>query len=300
MSSHEKPAHTKQPPNQERLIHLSGGHFLMGTESTISHPEDGEGPIREVTVSPFFIDPYTVTNHDFQKFVDDTGYITDAEQYGWSFVFHLLVSNTVKENVQQVVQQTPWWYVVEGAYWKAPEGPASVIKHRMDHPVVHVSWNDAQAYCKWVGMRLPTEAEWEYAARGGLEQKIFPWGDDLKDRNQQDQCNIWQGKFPVYNTKEDGFLSTAPVDTYDANGYGLYNTVGNVWEWCADWFSPHHDRSRVQTNPQGPVNGIAKVMKGGSYLCHDSYCNRYRVAARTGNTPDSSSGNVGFRCVQDV
>lgn len=280
-----------------RFIHLSGGEFLMGTDSEVGYPDDGEGPVRKVKVNSFFIDCYTVTNKDFQAFIDDTGYITDAEKYGWSFVFHLLISEKIEKQVIQVVQQTPWWFVVEGAYWKQPEGPDSAIENRMDHPVVHVSWNDAIAYCQWAGTRLPTEAEWEFAARGGLEQKIYPWGNELMN-NGEFQCNIWQGTFPNENTAKDGYISTAPVHSFTPNHYGLFNVVGNVWEWCADWFTPSHTKAE-QINPTGPAKGDAKVMKGGSFLCHDSYCNRYRVAARTANTPDSSSSNIGFRCVKD-
>jgi formylglycine-generating enzyme required for sulfatase activity len=169
----------------------------------------------------------------------------------------------------------------------------------MDHPVVHVSWKDAVAYCRWTGKRLLTEAEWEYAARGGLVQKTYPWGNSLRPDGEH-RCNIWQGRFPYSNTGEDGYMSTAPVDAYQPNGYGLYNMVGNTWEWCADWFSPSFHVHATRTNPKGPPMGGAKVMRGGSYLCHASYCNRYRVAARSSNTPDSSSGNIGFRCAADV
>lgn len=285
--------------NHNRLIEIPNGEFLMGTNSNEGYKGDGEGPVRKVYLDSFLIDCYTVTNEDFKVFVEDTNYVTDAEKFGWSFVFHLLVPERLKRKVTQVVQQTPWWFVVEGASWKKPAGLGSSIIDRMDHPVVHVSWNDANAYCQWAGMRLPTEAEWEYAARGGLVQKTYPWGNKFK-KNEQFQCNIWQGEFPNINTKEDGYISTAPVDTYSPNGYGLYNTVGNVWEWCSDWFTNEHKSKKdVLNNPTGPLNGQAKVMKGGSYLCHKSYCNRYRVAARTFNTPDSSSGNIGFRCVKD-
>jgi formylglycine-generating enzyme required for sulfatase activity len=208
----------------------------------------------------------------------------------------MLVSENTKKSVDMVVQQTPWWFVVNGAYWQKPEGPDSSIENRLDHPVVHVSWNDAMAYCQWAGARLPTEAEWEYAALGGLVKKTYPWGNELKKKGEY-QCNIWQGKFPEMNTAEDGYISTAPVNAFEPNQFGLYNVIGNVWEWCADWFTVNHDLKAVK-NPVGPLTGEAKVMKGGSYLCHESYCNRYRVAARTSNTPDSSSGNIGFRCVR--
>ncbi|WP_417899878.1 formylglycine-generating enzyme family protein [Bacillus haimaensis] len=291
--------HTKKQRHNEDMVTLPGGDFFMGTEDKEGFPKDGEGPVRKVRLQPFAIDRYSVTNRQFKEFVDETGYVTEAEKFGWSFVFHLLPSKAVKKRVKNVVHGVPWWLVVEGANWKKPEGPDSNIKKRLDHPVVHVSWNDAVAYCNWAGKRLPTEAEWEYAARGGLESKTYPWGNDLLE-DEIHQCNIWQGEFPMKNTEDDGFLATAPVDSFKPNGFGLYNVAGNVWEWCSDWFSPNHPTEEVVLSPKGPSKGTAKVMKGGSYLCHKSYCNRYRVAARTGNTPDSSTGNIGFRCVADV
>lgn len=284
--------------HSDHMIELPGGEFLMGTDGNEGHPTDGEGPVRNVYLKPFAIDCYTVTNAQYLEFVNETNYITDAEKYGWSYVFHLLVSDDVKKQVVSTPRGTPWWYVVEGATWKQPEGKGSSIEQRMDHPVVHMSWNDAVAYCKWSGKRLPTEAEWEYAARGGLVQKKYPWGNKLTYKNKH-LCNIWQGKFPIENTKKDGYVSTAPVNAFPPNGYGLYNVSGNVWEWCSDWFTNVHPKQDVIKNPTGPEKGNEKVMKGGSYLCHQSYCNRYRVAARTKNTADSSSGNIGFRCVTD-
>ncbi|MEK3910284.1 formylglycine-generating enzyme family protein [Paenibacillus sp. FSL H7-0331] len=282
----------------EGMILLEGGTFLMGTDDAEGFPSDGEGPIRSVTVSPFHISPYTVTNAEYKQFVDATGYKTEAEQFGWSFVFHLLISKETASKVKQMVQKTPWWWSVEGAYWLQPEGPDSTIEDRLDHPVVHVSWNDATAYCQWTGKRLLTEAEWEYAARGGLVQKKYAWGDILKPDGKH-MCNIWQGKFPDKNNASDGYIGTAPVNAFPPNGYGLYQTAGNVWEWCKDWFSKDFHLRETRVNPKGPTTGQARVMRGGSYLCHKSYCNRYRVAARTGNTPDSSSGNTGFRCAAD-
>jgi formylglycine-generating enzyme len=283
----------------ENLVQLPGGEFLMGTNENIRYPKDGEGPIRKVHLKPFAIDRYSVTNIQFKEFIDETGYVTEAEKFGWSFVFHLLVSENVKKRVTKFVRETPWWFVVEDANWKQPEGLDSTIENRMNHPVVHISWNDAIAYCNWSGKRLPTEAEWEYAARGSMISKRYPWGNELNLKGEH-QCNIWQGKFPDNNTGKDGFISTAPVDSYSPNGFGLYNVSGNVWEWCADWFTNKHPNTEVIMNPTGPEQGMAKVMKGGSYLCHKSYCNRYRVAARTANTPDSSTGNIGFRCAADI
>jgi formylglycine-generating enzyme len=263
------------------MIYIPGGEFLMGSESPDAFPADGEGPVRTVRVAPFYMDACAVTYAEFSRFVEATQYVTDAERYGWSFVCKGLVSEKVARSVQHVVAQTPWWLVVEGATWKHPEGPDSTLASRADHPVVHVSWNDAIAYCKWAGKRLPTESEWEFAARGGLEQKTYPWGDSLTPGGKH-HCNIWQGQFPDRNTAEDGYVGTAPAQSFPPNGYGLYNMCGNVWEWCVDGTEQ------------------AKVIRGGSYLCHESYCNRYRVSARSSNTPDSSTGHMGFRCVMDI
>ncbi|WP_432280682.1 formylglycine-generating enzyme family protein [Streptomyces luomodiensis] len=276
---------------------LPGGTFLMGTEDAEGFPADGEGPVREVTVAPFRIDVHAVTNERFARFVRETGHTTEAERFGWSYVFAGFLPAALRRGAPRP-EGAPWWCGVEGASWRAPEGPGSEVGERADHPVVHISWNDAVAYCRWAGVRLPTEAEWEYAARGGLERRRYPWGDELTPGGEH-RCNIWQGRFPVKNTAEDGYRGTAPVDAFEPNGFGLYNVSGNVWEWCADWWSTDHT-DRPRTDPRGPATGTAKVMRGGSYLCHHSYCNRYRVAARTCNTPDSSTGNLGFRCVRDA
>ena len=273
----------KENQGTEDMAFIPGSTFLMGSEDADANREDNEGPVHEVTVDGFYIDKYQVSNRKFKAFIDETGYETDAERFGWSFVFHMLLAEVDDAHVKGQLPNTPWWLAVEGASWKHPHGPSSGIENIMDHPVVHVSWNDAEAYAKWAGGRLPTEAEWEYAARGGLEQKRFPWGDELEPGRHM--CNIWQGEFPLDNTKDDGYIGTAPVDAFEANGYGLYNMSGNVWEWCSNWF----DETRQ-----------AKGIRGGSYLCHHSYCNRYRVAARLSNTVDSSTGNMGFRTVKDV
>lgn len=288
-----------QKAAKDDMIPIAGGEFLMGTNSNEGFPADGEGPIRKVKVAPFYIDACTVTNTQFESFIQATGYKTEAEEFGWSFVFKSFLSTVTAKKVKQVVQGTPWWCAVEGADWRHPEGPDSNLEERMDHPAVHVSWNDALAYCQWAGKRLVTEAEWEFAARGGLEQKIYPWGDELTPEGVH-LCNIWQGSFPKKNTMEDGYAGTAPARSFPANGYGLYNMSGNVWEWCSDWFSRSIHRRGGKDNPKGPESGTSKVMRGGSYLCHKSYCNRYRVAARSSNTPDSSTGNMGFRCALDV
>jgi len=266
----------------------------MGHDLNEGYPEDGEGPMHEVELAPFAMDVITVTNSMFEDFVGATGHQTEAETWGWSFVFAGFLPDDFPET--RGVAQTPWWRQVEGSDWRHPEGPHSDITERLDHPVVHVSWNDALAYCSWRGVRLPSEAEWEYAARGGLEQKRYPWGDE-REPDGTHSMNVWQGEFPTTNTEEDGYAGTAPADAYPPNGFGLHNMTGNVWEWCSDWFQPDAYTQHGVSDPTGPPTGTRKVMRGGSYLCHDSYCFRYRVAARSSNTPDSSAGNIGFRCV---
>lgn len=287
-----------QKKERTKLVYIPGGTFKMGTEDREGFPSDGEGPVRDVRVNSFYMDESAVTNREFEKFISDTGYVTDAEKFGWSFVFHSFLDEKEKQKAPQATG-APWWVAVEGAAWHHPEGPDSHILERMDHPVVHVSWNDAAAYCRWAGKRLPTEAEWEYAARGGLQQKRYPWGDELMPDGQH-MCNIWQGEFPTLNTADDGYMGTAPAKSYAQNGYGLFNMAGNVWEWCKDWFTDQPDQKGGNNNPRGPKFGVRRVTRGGSYLCHESYCNRYRVAVRSSNTPDSSTGNTGFRCVVDI
>ena len=269
----------------------------MGSPDGEGYPGDGEGPIHPVTLDAFGIDATPVTNDQFAAFVAATGYRTEAERFGTSAVFHLAFAGDPTDVLGRP-PGAPWWLEVRGARWSNPAGPGSNVDGLGDHPVVHVSHNDALAYCAWSGRRLPTEAEFEYASRGGLQGKKYPWGDDLTP-NGLHRANIWQGTFPTRNTLEDGYLTTCPVGTFPPNDYGLYGTSGNVWEWCADWFSPVYYRESPTHNPLGPATGETRVMRGGSYLCHDSYCNRYRVAARTANTPDSSSGNCGFRTVAD-
>lgn len=283
--------------HERASVALPGATFLMGTNDADANSADGEGPVRPVSLSPFEIDTYPVTNADFAAFVQASGYVTDAERYGTSFVFQgQIAPERHAELVDDTVAAAPWWCLVRGAYWRAPAGPGSGIGARMDHPVVQVSWNDAAAFAAWSGTRLPTEAEWEYAARGGLVQKRYPWGDELKPGGR-DLCNIWQGDFPAHSSRDDGFDASCPVDAYAPNGYALYSMTGNTWEWCADFWGTRFD-SALAHDPHGPPDGIGRVMKGGSFLCHASYCNRYRPAARTHNTPDSAASHIGFRCAR--
>jgi formylglycine-generating enzyme len=295
-------SNASKPFSTDGMVFLEGGSFLMGNEGPDAWPSDGEGPVREVKLDPFWIDETAVTNLAFDAFVEDTGYVTESERIGWSFVFHLQLSpiKLRKLRKDRAVRGLEWWVAVPGASWRKPEGPGSNIRGRKDHPVIHISWNDAAAYANWAGKRLPTEAEWEFAARGPHSQWVFPWGAELTPGGQF-KCNTWQGVFPKQNTGADGYRWTAPVRAYEPNDWGLYNVCGNVWEWCADWFSPNwHQAASPETriNPQGPASGERKLMKGGSFLCHESYCNRYRLAARSSNTPDSATTNCGFRCVR--
>ncbi|WP_020672161.1 SUMF1/EgtB/PvdO family nonheme iron enzyme [Amycolatopsis nigrescens] len=264
------------------MVTIPAGEFLMGSEDAFAYPGDGEGPVRAVTLPSFRMSARAVSNAEFRRFADATGYRTSAERYGWSFVFAGLLPDDFPPT--RGVAAAPWWRQVEGADWRHPEGPQSTVDERGGHPVVHVDWQDARAYCAWAGKRLPTEAEWERAARGGEQGRVFPWGDELEPGGEH-RMNVWQGEFPRYNSEADGWYGTCPVDAFEPNGFGLYNMTGNIWEWCADRFRP------------GP--GGRHVTKGGSYLCHSSYCRRYRVAARQGLTPDSTTGNLGFRCVLD-
>lgn len=289
MSSHRQP--------QGEFVDIPAGSFAMGDHQGTGYPADGETPVHEVHLDAFWIGATTVTNAQFSAFVEETGYATTAEHHGVSAVFYAAFQGQRSDILRQV-PGVPWWLAVRGADWRRPHGPGSSIAGKADHPVVHVSWYDAMAYCSWAGVRLPTEAEWEYAARGGLQGKKYAWGDDLTPGGVWN-CNIWQGRFPHDNTAEDGYLTTAPVKTYQPNGYGLWQVAGNVWEWCQDWFDSDYYSNSKTHRPHGPRTGDRRVMRGGSYLCHDSYCNRYRVSARNSNTPDSTSGNIGFRCVTD-
>ncbi|WP_061961818.1 formylglycine-generating enzyme family protein [Demequina flava] len=273
---------------------IPGGTFAMGTEDPQGYGADGEGPIHQVTLPSFQISATTVTNAQFARFVEATGHQTTAEQFGSSFVFAGLLPDDFPPT--PAVAEVPWWRDVQGAFWNSPFGPGSSIDDMGDHPVVHVSWFDAQAYAQWAGVSLPTEAQWERAARGGREGHHFPWGDE-REPGGQHRMNVFQGQFPGNDTGDDGFIGTCPVKSFPANDFGLYEPTGNVWEWCADWFSPNYYRESLKLDPRGPAAGQARVTRGGSFLCHDSYCWRYRTDSRSQNTPDSSASNVGFRVV---
>jgi len=278
------------------LVELPGGTFTMGTDGSYGYPADGEGPAHQVVLAPFAISRYAVSNEQFAAFVSATGFRSEAEAFGWSFVFAGFLPDDFPPT--RGVADAPWWRQVEGARWAQPEGPESSWEDRPDHPVTHISWNDAQAFCAWSGTRLPSEAEWEYAARGGRAGDRFPWGDTLEPAGEH-RMNVFQGSFPADNTCADGYAGTAPVDSFPPNGFGLHNVTGNVWEWTADWFDPGYYQRSPPEDPSGADHGTLRVMRGGSYLCHASYCNRYRVDSRSGNSPDASTGNLGFRVVRD-
>jgi formylglycine-generating enzyme required for sulfatase activity len=272
------------------MVQIPAGKFLMGSESIESFSSDGEGPVREVSVDSFFISKTTVSNFEFAQFVADTGYETEAETLGWSFVFSgQLEREQVSVELIGQLPNTPWWSAVRGASWKHPTGPSSSTDSVPNHPVVHVSWNDAQSYATWMGMRLPTEAEWERAARGTLVQAKFPWGEDLL-QNGQHRCNVWQGEFPLQNDCDDGYFATSPCESFEPNDFGLYNVSGNVWEWCSDWYGAYSTSS--QSNPKGASSGTDRVLRGGSWLSYARYC---RCSYRIIRTPDNRSISGGFR-----
>ena len=256
---------------------------------------DEESPFRTAFIKPYHIMTTTVTNEMFASFVAETGYITDAERFGWSFVF----DNTLASSIQKTAnsEAAGWWKAVDGAHWRLVSGADSENQYFDDHPVVHVSWKDAKAFAKWAGGRLPTEVEWEHAARGGLEDARFPWGDVEPNDHDFQPCNIWQGDFPHENTAADGFVTTSPAQSFQPNGYGLYNMCGNVWEWTAQPFKVRSKSKQFKAHAKRMLG--TKILKGGSFLCHKSYCFRYRIAARTTTTPESTTQHQGFRLVFD-
>lgn len=320
--------------HNDEMVEIPPGRFLMGDRKERVHfPQDGEGPVRPVRMSGFYLDQFEVSNAKFKDFVDETGFRTDAERLGDSFVAELYLSEAVFQSIDKKVDAVPWWLPVPNASWRQPEGfdsglepPKSRFGDRWMHPAVHISWNDANAYCHWRNATLPTEAQWEYAARGGLEGLYYPWGDTMYGNESEDagrfRMNIWQGKFPTLNTAEDGYIKTAPVDAYGPqNDWGLYNMVGNVWEWTSDWFSPVHflteeNQATGFVDPTGPsieeldelvemgylkkdpAGAFEKIKKGGSFMCHHSYCWRYRNCARHHLTADSTAHHIGLRCAR--
>lgn len=278
------------------FVKIPAGEFLMGDTEQRGFLEDYETPAVVKSVKSFDIATTTVTNREFAEFVAATGYQTVAEEYGNSYVFHLLVSNE-ERNQYPSVAGAPWWLLVEGALWNHPFGPSSNLQGIEDHPVVHVALRDALAYCEWAGLSLPNEVQWEYAARGG-STGVFPWGDELEE-NQTFHANTWQGAFPEENTAADGFVGTAAVKSYEPNQYGLYQVIGNVWEWCCNsrgiplGFLEDTEMNLSENQLSGEY-----AIRGGSFLCHCSYCNRYRVAARNGAAYDSTTSHMGFRCIK--
>ncbi len=260
------------------MAFIKGGMFRMGANDGTPH----EAPVHPVTVKAFWMDKREVTVAEFARFVRATGYKTEAEKFGWSGMFDVRARG---------------WAKADGANWQHPDGPLS--QARPDEPVTQVSWNDAVAYAKWAGKRLPTEAEWEYAARGGLAGKTYAWGDAKRPRGRP-VANWWQGDFPQKNTGEDGYVGRAPAGRFPPNGYGLYDMSANVWEWCADWYDASYYAKSPRANPRGPANGQERVLRSGSWLCADNFCTNYRVAGRSHATPDSGLNNLGFRCARDA
>lgn len=284
-------------PREAGMRLIPAGSFVMGCDEDEANPGDGESPPRWIELDAFWIDAVAVTNDQFADFCEATGYVTEAEEFGWSFVFSGLLPQD--HPAPAPLEESGWWRSVEGACWWQPEGTGSRLDGRWEHPVVHVSWRDANAYAQWAGKRLPTEAEWERAARGGIDRAYYPWGDEFASGGEQ-RCNTWQGLFPIVNSREDGYSGTAPAQSFEPNDFGLYNTVGNTWEWCADWFDPHLALRGEFVNPTGPSDGVERVIRGGSFLSHEAEPFRWEVAARGWSPPDNSTSDVGFRCARDA
>jgi len=306
------------------MVFIKGGTFMMGGDNKQASAD--EYPKHKVRVAGFWMDAAEVTNAQFQKFVEATHYITTAEKKpDWEEMKKTLPPGTPKppdslmvaaslvfhqtSGPVDLIDYSQWWRWVKGADWKHPEGPGSNIKGKENYPVVQVSWYDAIAYCKWAGKRLPTEAEWEFAARGGLENNVYPWGNEPVNEGKA-KANSWGGKFPYYNDDKDGFTKLAPVKSFMPNRYGLYDMAGNVWEWCSDWYDANYYQSfgnTIAINPKGPSKSYDPIesytpkrsLRGGSFLCNDSYCSGYRVARRMKSSPDTGLEHTGFRCVKD-
>lgn len=316
---------TKGDTSTAGMKYIPGGTFMMGGDNEQASAD--EYPEHSVQIDAFWMDETEVTNAQFQKFVDATGYITTAEKKpDWEELKKTVPPGTPKPAdsllvaASLVFKQTEravdlhdfnqWWSWVPGASWKKPQGPGNSIKGKENYPVVQVSWYDAMAYCKWAGKRLPTEAEWEFAARGGLANNVYPWGNEHVNAGKT-KTNSWEGEFPYFNEMEDGYLTSAPARSFAANGYGLYDMAGNVWEWCNDWYDDGYYKvleKGTSNNPKGPEKSVdpedlytpKRSLRGGSFLCNDSYCSGYRVARRMKSSPDTGLEHTGFRCVRDV
>jgi len=325
------------PSGPPGMVLLPGGEFTMGSDAEYAYPN--ERPAHRVTVAPFYLDTHPVTNADFAKFVAATGYVTVAERpIDWEEMKKQVPPGTPKPPEEVLApgslvfrpttgpvdlrDMSQWWVWTTGASWRHPEGPGSTIEGRENHPVVQVAWEDAQAYAAWAGRRLPTEAEWEWAARGGLDNARYAWGEE-ENPDGKFMVNRWTGEFPSHNDEADGFAGTSPVGSFPANGYGLYDMAGNVWNWCsdlyrADTFAQRAGDQQACCDPRGPLTADGetivpgdpspptvpgaerRVTKGGSFLCHPDYCESYRPAARRGTPPDTGSSHVGFRCAMDA
>ena len=321
--------HNKKSPNNKTLekdgmVFIKGGEFMMGGDG--DQAKKDELPKHKVIVSSFWMDETEVTNDQFKRFVDETGYVTTAEKsIEWEDIKKIVPPGTPKPHdsllapssliffetkTENLSDFTQWWKLKRNANWRQPFGENSSIDGKGNHPVVHISWDDAQAYCKWAGKRLPTEAEYEYASRGGVENTLYSWGNEPVDRGDL-KANVWEGKFPTNNKIKDEYYYTAPVKSYKPNKYGLYDIAGNVWEWCFDWYHYNYYKmveNQVSNNPQGPTKSFdpmepyspKKVIRGGSFLCNDSYCSGFRNSMRMKSTADSSSLHTGFRTVMDT
>ncbi|MFP6582496.1 MAG: formylglycine-generating enzyme family protein [Candidatus Hydrogenedentota bacterium] len=279
----------EHPEAPEGMVLIPAGTYKMGSNDGFAH----ESPVHEVTLDAFYMDDHEVTNREFERFVAETGYVTEAEQWKWSIVF------APDESPGDRVPGAEWWKRADGATWRHPNGPETNIDGMEDYPVTQVSWTDSVAYAKWAGKRLPTEAEWEYAARGGHDSMPYAWGLDFAPSGKQ-MANTWNGHFPIEDSGEDGFDGLAPIKQYEPNGYGLYDIAGNVWEWVEDWYGANYYRNSPDKNPFGPKSGIEKVQRGGSFMCASNYCLGYRVSHRGKSGIDSGLPNSGFRCVQSV